>query len=227
MTPLITEMVRLVPEPETAHWFDLGTVPAHVPAMRVELDRMRHMPYPRTCCVFRTAENDTRYAVWLLTGDNSVTVAYVAHDPGNRPLYSRALSITEVGGQLTYRVGGSLPQDDKAVKNVTRVLMLVALRLHESSEAYRPQAMGTPAQQAKRKRHGKAPLFSWHTVHITPPAPSPPATTDGGTHASPRLHDRRGHWRTYKATGKKVWVRNCTVGDASRGVVFKDYEVKQ
>jgi hypothetical protein len=29
-----------------------------------------------------------------------------------------------------------------------------------------------------------------------------------------------------KKSGLRVWVRDCKVGDASKGVVFKDYEVK-
>ena len=76
----------------------------------------------------------------------------------------------------------------------------------------------------KRMMKGKRPLFVWHTVTIGP-RPEPQGSK-GGTHASPRLHDRRGHWRT-TASGKRVWVRDCKVGDASKGVVFKDYKIKE
>ena len=48
----------------------------------------------------------------------------------------------------------------------------------------------------------------------------------GGTHASPRWHERRGHWRTMKS-GKKVWVKNCEVGDKTLGAVFHDYKIKE
>jgi hypothetical protein len=41
MTSLIAEMVKLVPDPETAYWFDLGTIPKHVPAGRIEWERVR------------------------------------------------------------------------------------------------------------------------------------------------------------------------------------------
>lgn len=47
----------------------------------------------------------------------------------------------------------------------------------------------------------------------------------GGTHASPRWHERRGYWRTMKKSGKRVWVRACEVGKKSNGMVYKDYEV--
>ena len=45
-----------------------------------------------------------------------------------------------------------------------------------------------------------------------------------GSNASPRWHIRRGHWRTL-ADGRRVFVRACEVGDATRGGVVKDYQV--
>ena len=47
----------------------------------------------------------------------------------------------------------------------------------------------------------------------------------GGTHASPRWHIRRGHWRQL-GDGRRVFVRECEVGDAARGGVVKDYQVQ-
>lgn len=75
----------------------------------------------------------------------------------------------------------------------------------------------------KRIRQGKAPLFDWRTVVIEPVKVKREPL--GGTHASPRLHDRRGHWRFIRKSQKRVWVRDCKVGDASKGVVFHDYKV--
>lgn len=46
----------------------------------------------------------------------------------------------------------------------------------------------------------------------------------GGTHASPRWHTRRGHWRKYRS-GKQVWVRSTEVGDKKQGIVTHDYVV--
>ena len=46
----------------------------------------------------------------------------------------------------------------------------------------------------------------------------------GGTHASPRWHVRRGHWRTLVG-GRRVFVQPCEVGDRARGGIVKDYAV--
>ena len=70
---------------------------------------------------------------------------------------------------------------------------------------------------------GKHPSYEWRTVTIE--AKKNKREHQGGTHASPRLHDRRGHLRNL-STGKCVWVRPCKVGSADLGVVFHDYEVR-
>lgn len=44
----------------------------------------------------------------------------------------------------------------------------------------------------------------------------------GGTHATPRLHWRRGHTRTY-ASGAVGWVNAHLVGSRERGVIVHDY----
>jgi len=75
----------------------------------------------------------------------------------------------------------------------------------------------------KRIAKGKAPIYEWTTVVIEPPKPK--VEPKGGTHASPRLHDRRGHYRKLR-NGKLAWVKACKVGDASKGTVFKDYTWK-
>ena len=46
----------------------------------------------------------------------------------------------------------------------------------------------------------------------------------GGTHASPRVHLRRGHIRKI-ADGRTVWVQACVVG-SKHGMVLKDYKLR-
>lgn len=90
---------------------------------------------------------------------------------------------------------------------------------------------GQTARSIVRRRWSKntvkgrhLPIFEWKTVEI---APAPPRQEPkGGTHASPRLHDRRGFYRVSKL-GKKHWVNSCKVGSAKAGIIFHDYKVKQ
>lgn len=99
--------------------------------------------------------------------------------------------------------------------------LLRALR-HESVTGYIPvEKKGFIS--AKRKAKGKPPLYDWTTVVVEPRLPR--SEHQGGTHASPRQHDRRGHLRRMRS-GKEVWVRACKVGNAANGTVFHDYQVR-
>lgn len=82
-----------------------------------------------------------------------------------------------------------------------------------------------PEKLARRRQmRGKQPLYSYHVLVINAGA-SPSAQPDaGGTHASPRVHLRRGHIR--RLPSKSVWVNACVVGNKAAGIVVKDYEVR-
>ena len=76
----------------------------------------------------------------------------------------------------------------------------------------------------KRKAKGKPPLYDWTTVVIEPVKPK--TEHKGGTHASPRQHDVRGHWVKNKH-GKTFWRKPHKRGNAANGAVFHDYVVKE
>jgi hypothetical protein len=88
------------------------------------------------------------------------------------------------------------------------------------NEVYTPSAT---AKHAKRMRQGKKPLYDWRVVTIEPSKPAAPH--QGGTHASPRLHDVRGHW--VNRSGKRFWRKAHQRGDASLGIAFHDYKFKE
>ena len=90
----------------------------------------------------------------------------------------------------------------------------------EQPTYYRPK--GNPSN-AKRIKKGKAPLYEWTTLQLERKTPELPAAPNGGTHASPRLHQRRGHWVTSKL-GKRFWRRESVVGDPEKGMIFHDYK---
>lgn len=71
-------------------------------------------------------------------------------------------------------------------------------------------------------RKSGVPVFSTWTLHLKPEKPAKGEPL-GGTHASPRVHLRRGHFRTCKS-GVRVWVQPCVVG-SKHGMIHKDYRL--
>lgn len=83
---------------------------------------------------------------------------------------------------------------------------------------------GDVAKNAKRRKKGKTQFWEWKTIEIkqTRMLPSAP---QGGTHASPKPHERMGHWRSYKS-GKRIFVKPHIVNKhkiPEEGYIFHDY----
>jgi hypothetical protein len=93
--------------------------------------------------------------------------------------------------------------------------------LSQRVEAYIPSIQQTFTNRRKIAQ-GKFPIYEWRTIVVEPIKPR--SASKGGTHASPRLHDRRGHLRKL-SSGKTVWIRNCKVGHPNKGVIFHDYKI--
>ena len=228
MTPLIAKVSKLCPDPETYHWFDINDLLRSAgEGFNVDTSSIigARLPYPNCCLV--SAIGGSVYSIVLGQGDDpEIMVSFRRWEPEIMPW--RNFFITGESDQnapiIEIATKDSNPEAFKRARACLAQICLWYMALQSGAKAHIPTRIGTPAQQAKRARHGKAPLFEWHTVTIQPK--SVKAEPQGGTHASPRQHDRRGHWRKCPS-GKQVWVRNCKVGDASKGVIFKDYKVAQ
>lgn len=79
------------------------------------------------------------------------------------------------------------------------------------------------AKNRLRRARGKAPLFTYKVLTIGKKKRK--SAHQGGTHASPRSHLRRGYYRTSK-NGVKHWVQSCMVKGETPGFVHKDYKVE-
>lgn len=86
----------------------------------------------------------------------------------------------------------------------------------------------TPDQVAvnrKRVSKGKKPLVEFRLITIDTKKKETEVREPHGTHASPRQHWRRGHWRIAPKSGKQVWIDPMLVGDEKNGKIIKDYAV--
>lgn len=76
-----------------------------------------------------------------------------------------------------------------------------------------------------RAAKNRLPLCEYKQLIINNHAAAASSESRGGTHASPRLHFRRGHIRILPS-GQKTTVAACVVGSKELGEIVKDYEVK-
>lgn len=80
----------------------------------------------------------------------------------------------------------------------------------------------------RRNKKGVKPLIEWRTYEYDISKPVfklNKHTGYRGTHASPREHERRGHLRVMKKSGRQVWVNPCKVGDKALGEIHKNFVV--
>ena len=82
----------------------------------------------------------------------------------------------------------------------------------------------------KRAKKDRVPMFEYKVLDIVADImaaqPSESKPHQGGTHASPRMHKRRGHVRRLRS-GRTTWIRNMIVGKPGTGAVEKDYSVHE
>lgn len=78
----------------------------------------------------------------------------------------------------------------------------------------------------KRAISGKFKLYDFHVLMLSPLDDKSATSSNGnGTHASPRMHLRRGHIRRLSST-KVKWINATVVGNKKDGVIDKSYVVK-
>lgn len=225
MTPLIKEMVGYTPEAETFMWFDIGKLPTEEMQFLVDGETLTHIPFHKVivCCI--DADGD-KCMLTLIGGNGSVVAAgFVLYPDSYRMVNAFAYMDTPEGLRLLpTNKGETPPKREQCYSILCTIKHFLDLLSQKAVEAHQPLIKRSLIND-KRKAKGKSPLlYDWHTIIIEPQKPK--NDCQGGTHASPRRHQARGHWRTYKS-GKRGWVAECWKGDASKGSVFKDYKLRQ
>ena len=122
--------------------------------------------------------------------------------------------------------GNPAEQDERTARThgeVAAGIVWRALTIRGAAPGIRDQKIS----MAKRSRLASEGVrgWVWHHGAIDPGRLRAAIPPQGGSHASPRWHLRRSHWRQL-ADGRRVFVRQCEVGDATRGGVVKDYTVE-
>lgn len=234
MTPLVRETMQMVAseglDPTEVHWFDgTGCISNRVEVQQDALLTMRP-PYPMCLvCWEGRSTGQARMAMHLLTaGDDpeqGIVLSATRRVPGGRPVQSPLILYVVQDGLVKFGpVDENVIVDRREAETILGFTAAWLASLSRRAEAYVPSIKPTFTNRRKMAQ-GKAPLYDWRTVVIEPTQCQREREHRGGTHASPRLHDRRGHLRRL-ASGKNVWVRPCKVGDAGMGTVFHDYRLQ-
>lgn len=121
--------------------------------------------------------------------------------------------------EIARQYGPEVALTDLQMEMQSVVMLMSALACTNVKTA---QVQPSAAVNKKRTIMHKSPIRTHHILVLGSETTNSGAET--GTHASPRVHLRRGHVRRLEA--KNVWVNACVVGDKSRGVTTKDYSVK-
>ena len=247
MTPLIAEMAGLVPEQaEMMTWFDISEA---WDSTRDIYDHPRMMdclqnplPFER-CAIVLIDEADIRTLIMVSSAEiphslrigeeeKGLAVSSLTFHKGKvyagfpvpfffcNPFEKNVQTGLTIYFDDSKHNGDALTQKAAQVTLVTIGFWLDRLNDTKTRGAAYRSSKGPGFE--KRVRKGKKPLFEWTTVVLEPRHSS--GESLGGTHATPRLHDVRGHWVV--RNNKRFWRKPHKRGDASKGVIFKDYQIK-
>lgn len=219
MTPLVREMASLdLDSAVNYHWFDISEKPDALQGVYDPVTLSAPLPFEKIAIV---SGRQSKLKLLLIVEE----VGSVEDVENVRSVLGVVIQkgITKYREPFTYAVQGSevkISDEDSGSRNMLYLVNEFLASLNQGK---------VRAHTVKRRlvTKGKStrpvPMYDWTTIEIEPPKPK--STPQGGTHASPRQHDRRGHFRTLKS-GKKVWVRQTVVGDPTKGRRFADYVVK-
>ena len=212
-------------DPVEVTWFDISRIDLQQPGNSGLLTEC-YPPFDRCVVLYRgPSSNHAIYDVMMLVVANHSTDSTLVQcwkgPSGTRPRLAQMFYKVTDGG-IKYGPMDNQPLPEDEARMILGFLAAWYRALVSGCEASHPEVAQTFTNRRKIAA-GKKPSYDWRTVIIEPQKPK--SESLGGTHASPRLHDRRGHLRKL-ASGKSVWVKQCKVGKAELGTVFHDYEVR-
>lgn len=231
MTPLIKTAVKILDGPDTdlteLAWFDMTNAIKAYPNLDITRILCNPSPFKNyvVCGEIGTAamillvfeqENLVMINSWGVANSRYAPMGTVTFEKNNNGI--RFVTAEDSGFQDPNE------PNQKTRERLVQMLAMFFCGLEENQTTmYQPVLKNTYTNK-RLKQKGKPLHYEWKTVIIEPSKPKRESL--GGSHASPRLHDRRGHWRFMKKSGKKVWVKQCKVGDPSKGMVLHEYKFR-
>jgi hypothetical protein len=212
--------------------FDLGDEFSDMPGFGMSDDKFSIPRLPYDKVYFEAVSSDgKRYgALFENYGECGVCgqmlcEAIAENNPGMKGLFPVGLMFTQENDRLQIHHGHDDKLKDVQIGAIVALnLMVKAIAVLNCSNVKIIESKEKKLINKKRKAKGKLPLFTYKTLHIDTSEQEKQEGEKKGTHASPRVHLRRGHIRKL-ANEKTVWVQPCVVGDKTKGIVHKDYSV--
>lgn len=222
-SPFLGKLLR--DDVSSAVQFDCGVVD-DIPVGKGREFCESRAPFPNTLLQFETPSNPSvshLLVLWTERQDGSV-VLVVAQRERNKKFSTPLPTVVTIGddGVFNYKRFGF---DANAEKVISRA-HAYALNLFYVLGCSNVEATNNSALTAlnkKRARAGKYPVLEYKTLVLKVNGQASNGQPQGGSHASPRVHLRRGHVR-HLDSGRRVWVQACVVG-STHGMVLKDYRV--
>lgn len=230
-TPLLRTVMGYVAEdgmdPTEIQWFDItGAIDR---SQTVTFDPLIQYRPPFEKCMFvwegmtKKGPMQTFILVAGTDPEEGIAVAEWFAPPGKRPKKIPLFYYVNIDGVLHHAPaeGEKITEQEMqaALGMVAAWLQALAFKM----EVHRPVLKQTFTNRRKIAA-GKTPTYDWTTVVIDPIKPIS-TESKGGTHASPRQHDVRGHYVKSKL-GKLFWRKAHKRGDPTLGTVFHDYVVR-
>ena len=229
-TQLVRDIMKAVIasgfDPTEVQWFDVSKAYAGENSVNTKYLATHRPPFEKNLVVYGgSSKNHPYYEVMMfISGTDSeegIVVDISKGTPGNFNTFPPLVYAVD-DGQIRY---GPADENHDVPQDVAELMLsLVAMwfaSMDTGCNSYKPNVAQTFTNRRKIAQ-GKTPSYDWTTVVVT--ATPPKQESRGGTHASPRLHDRRGHIRRLRS-GKNVWVKAHKVGDATLGTIFHDYQI--
>lgn len=166
-----------------------------------------------------------RFAISIVKRANSDSYNYrvLRYHPRHGVSKLLDVDLLNVESEPKYALHGGLTDSRGAILLTSTLAWIAGFMASVNNYEIATRVPKECQKNANRIARGFAPVeFEWKVAKIeTSKTKSKP---QGGTHASPRYHKRRGHIRRLKS-GKTVFIKECFAGDINKGFIAKEYQL--